>query len=76
VPTEIVIATPPFAKAPAQITSQWKDNQLLSTLTVTVPGEDRPRRYEQTMSLDANGALIVQQQAIGSEHARTFAYRK
>ena len=35
--------------------------ELRSTLTVTVLGEDRPRRYEQTMSLDANGALIIQQ---------------
>jgi hypothetical protein len=45
-------------------------------LTVTVSGEERPRQYEQTMSLDANGALIIQQQEIGSENARTMVYRK
>ena len=35
-----------------------------------------PRRYEQTISLNVDGALVVRTQAIGTPHAIIILYRK
>jgi hypothetical protein len=75
VTNQIVVAPYP-ATAPAEFTSRWKGKQLVSVFALSVPGAAAPRRYEQTMSLDTDGTLVVWVQAIGSANARGVVYRK
>ena len=52
--------------APAVFTSKWNDNQIVSLIEISEPGAAVPRRYEQTMSLNLDGALLVRTQATGT----------
>jgi hypothetical protein len=75
VTNQIQIAEP-LTRAPAVLTSQWKDNQLAATFTVSVPGEAAPRRYEQTIALNPDGRLVFQVKASGAPHARIVVFRR
>ena len=74
VTTQILIAA--GALVPAEITSQWKESNLVSTVTVSVAGETALRRYEQSLSLRPDGSLAIHVQEIGSTNSRTLVYRK
>ena len=63
-------------RIPAQFTSKWRDGQLVSAITVHVPGEKEPRHYEETISLVADGVLSVRIQKVGTGDSRTLYYKK
>ena len=50
--------------------------QLVSLFTVTLPGEEVPRRYQQTLSVDSDGKLVVNLQRLSTPHSRTTLYKK
>ncbi len=59
-------------RIPAEYTTKWKDGQLVSAITVQVPGEKEPRHYEETISLGAGGVLSVRIQRVGTGDSRTL----
>lgn len=63
-------------RIPADYTSKWKGGQLVSAITVPVPGEKEPRHYEETISLGADGILSIRIQRVGTGDSRTFNYKK
>ena len=71
---ERLIAEQP--RLPAEYVSNWKDGRLVSAITVQVPGEDGPRRYEETISLGPDGTLSVRMERVGSGDSRTMYYKK
>jgi hypothetical protein len=65
-----------FRTVPGEVTCQWKDSTLVSTIVVSVPEENAARRYEQTMSLNPAGELVVDIQLVGTPHGVTLLYQK
>jgi hypothetical protein len=61
---------------PAEFRTKWKDGQLVSAITVQVPGEKEPRHYEETISLGADGVLSICIQRVGTGDSRTLYYKK
>jgi hypothetical protein len=74
------VLEPPRSAAPAEVTSKWQANSLVSTIIVLVPGEvpgeSDPRRYVETMSISPEGILAVKIQRVGATDSRTVFYRK
>jgi len=60
----------------AEYTSKWKGSQLISAITVEVPGEREARRYEETIALDADGVLSIRIRRVGTGDSRTLYYKK
>ena len=59
----------------SEVTSRWQDNKLVSTVLIFLPGQSEPRRYQQTMSLDPNGVLMVRMED-DSSNSRTLTFRR
>ena len=75
VKADFVIA-PPRPAAPAEMTSKWEGQKLVSAVDVFVPGESDPRHYVETMSISPEGILAVRMERIGTTDSRTLFYRK
>jgi len=77
VKTPTVLATRSRVEAvPAEVTSKWHENKLVSTIDVLVPGESDTRHYIETISISAEGILAVRIQRVGSSDSRTLFYKK
>ena len=59
-----------------EYTTKWKGGQLVSAITIDVPGEKDPRHYEETISLGTDGILSIRIHRIGTGDSRTLSYKK
>jgi hypothetical protein len=63
-------------RIPAEYVTKWKSDQLISAITVAVPGEKESRHYEETISLGVDGNLGIRIQRVGTGDSRTLYYKK
>jgi hypothetical protein len=63
--------------APVSFTSRWKDDYLLATFSVEIPGA-AARRYEQKITLDKSdkNLLVIETKELGTTNSRKVVYRK